>query len=122
MNSDIFFQMLLYYHSYFDILYGLMLIPGGIYKLGLGNANVLTTVGFLLTILFLVTEWLRLNFGYTGNINESFPDLMAFVIQTSLFSLPFALVPVYSKYKFPHENPLYAINLIFMGLELLVGC
>lgn len=32
MNSDIFFQMLLYYHQYFDIIFGLMLIPSGIYK------------------------------------------------------------------------------------------
>lgn len=72
--------MLLYYHSYFDILYGLMLIPSGLLKLGLGNTAILTTVGFLVTILFLATEWLRLNFGFTGNINESFPDLMAFVI------------------------------------------
>ena len=39
MNSDVFFQMLLYYHSYFDILYGLMLVPSGIYKIGLGIKN-----------------------------------------------------------------------------------
>ena len=122
MNSDIFFQMLLYYHSYFDIIYGLMLIPSGLYKLGLGNTSIRTTVGFLLVILNVATEYLRLGFGYTGNINESFPDLMAFAIQTLLFSLPFAITPAYSKYKYPHEDCLYTINLIFLGLELLVGC
>ena len=39
MNSDIFFQMLLYYHQYFDIIFGLMLIPGGIYKWSLGDSK-----------------------------------------------------------------------------------
>ena len=73
-------------------------------------------------ILFIGTEWLRLNFGFTGNINESYPDLMAFVIQTTLFSLPFAVVPCFSKFKYPHENALYTINLIFLILELLIGC
>ena len=72
--------MLLYYHAYFDVLYGIMLIPSGLYKIGLGCTNVHTLVSFLLVLLFLASEWLRLNFGFTGNINESFPDLMAFVI------------------------------------------
>lgn len=31
-------------------------------------------------------------------------------------------MPVFSKFKFPHENCLYTINLIFMAFELLVGC
>ena len=33
MNSSLFFQMLLYYHSYYNILYAFILIPTGILKL-----------------------------------------------------------------------------------------
>lgn len=76
-----------------------------------------------MTVLFIGSEYLRLNFGFTGNINESYPDMMAFVIQTTLFSIPFAAVPTFlMKFKYPHENALYIINLIFLLIEWFCGC
>lgn len=77
--------MLLYYHYYFDIVYGLMLIPSGVYKLSLGTKDALSIVSFILSVLFCISEGLRLSFGFRGNINESFPELIAFLIQTVLF-------------------------------------
>jgi|TARA_B110001450_G_scaffold221590_1_gene217714 hypothetical protein len=80
MNSSLRFQMVLYYHWYFDFLYGSLLCTSGIYKLMIANLkdDPLSIVSLLMTIMFLVTESFRLKFGYSGNINESYPDLIAF--------------------------------------------
>ena len=85
--------MLLYYHSYFDVLYGFMLIPSGVYKIMVGAGDPLLFIGLILTVFFCIFEMFRLNFGYRGNINESFPELIAFIIQTFLFSIAFVVVP-----------------------------
>ena len=80
MNSNLLFQMLLYYHAYFDGLYGFLLIPSGLYKIFVAAPDPLNFAGLGLTVFYCITELFRLNFGYTGNINESFPELIAFII------------------------------------------
>ena len=74
--------MILYYHWYFDFLYGSLLVVSGLYKLMIANIadDPLSIVSLLMTIMFLITESFRLKFGYSGNINESYPDLIAFFI------------------------------------------
>ena len=121
MNSALYFQMLLYYHSSFDIIYALLLIPSGIYKIMVGGKDPWLIIGFVLTLFFVLTEYFRINFGYTGNINESFPELIAFLIQTCLFSFMFSLLPMLSPFKFPHEDCLYIMNLIFLSCEIILG-
>ena len=118
MSSSIYLQMLLYYHYYFDIIYALMLIPSGLFKMNVGRRDPLIITSFILTVLFCLSEGLRLNFGYQGNLNESSPELCAFFLQTLLFSSAFAIVPIAGKYKFPHEDALYFINLGFLAFEL----
>ena len=39
-------------------------------------------------------EYFRLRFGYRGNINETFPELIAFQIFTIFFTLPLAILPL----------------------------
>jgi len=82
MNSSLWFQMILYYHYYFDFLYGSLLCVSGLYKLMIANiaADPLSIVSLMMTILFCITESFRLKFGSGGNINESYPDLIAFMI------------------------------------------
>ena len=80
MNSSITFQMLLYYHTYYNILYGCILLPTGFYKILIGGDDALIIVSTILTLFYCITELFRLNFGYKGNINESFPELIAFII------------------------------------------
>lgn len=115
--------MLLYYHGYFDCLYAFLLIPSGIIKILIGNNQVspMPIVSLVLTVFFVLTELYRINFGYNGNINESFPELIAFIIQTFLFSIAFVIVPLTAPFKHPHETGLYLINLTFLVLELIVG-
>ena len=121
MNSSLPFQMLLYYHAYYDFLYGLILIPSGLFKIIVGGRDAFIIVNFILTVFFCLTEYFRLNFGYAGNINESFPDLCVFLMQTFLFSFAFVFVPLFSRFKFPHEDAMYAINVTFMAFELILG-
>jgi len=113
--------MLLYYHGYFDFLYALLLIPSGFYKILIGSSDALIIVSVAMTFLHCITDIFRLNFGYKGNINESFPELIAFIIQTFLFSIAFTIVPFIAQFKFPHEDALYLINLGFLVCELVVG-
>lgn len=72
--------MLLYYHFFYDILYAFILIPTAIFKMLIGGSDALIYVSFSFIVLFCITECFRLNFGYKGNINESFPELIAFLI------------------------------------------
>ena len=77
-------------------------------------------IKFILTIFYVATELFRINFGYKGNINESCPELIAFLIQTFLFSLPFVIVPIYTD-KLPHEDCLYIISIVFLASEWVIG-
>jgi hypothetical protein len=73
--------MLLYYHSFYDILYAVILIPTGVYKIMVGDlSDILIILSLILTIFYSITEYFRLNFAYKGNINESFSELIAFSI------------------------------------------
>ena len=122
MNSSLTFQMMLYYHTFYNILYAFLLVPTGIYKMFLGRkGDVIGIVGFITLLLYIIFEPARLNFGYKGNINESFPELIAFLIQTILFSFAFTVVPYMQDFKLPHEEPMYIINLMFMICEVIIG-
>lgn len=123
MHSNLTFQMLLYYHAYFGVLYFILLVPSGIYKILIADISEdpLVIVSLVLTVFNSITELFRLKFGYSGNINESYPDLIAFTIQTLLFSVSFTIAPVFCMFKFPHELSLYIINMCFIVAELVLG-
>ena len=121
MNSDLYFQMLLYYHGYYNILYAIILIPSALLQLLICEKNEDIIIKFIMTVVFCITEIWRFNFGYMGNINESFPELIAFLILTILFSLVFVILPLFAKFKFPHENCMYIINLLFLISEFILG-
>ena len=93
MNSSRQFQMLLYYHSYYDILYGGILIPTGILKLMVGSLQISPILAFVFNVLYCLIEYFRINFGYKGNINESYPEMFAFFLHSFLFSLTFVIMP-----------------------------
>jgi hypothetical protein len=48
-----------------------------------------------LTLLWVPVEIARLSFGYIGNINETFPELIAFLIFTFFFVGPLAALPLF---------------------------
>lgn len=44
------------------------------------TTDVLNIIKFVLTLFYSLTELFRFNFGFKGNISESFPELIAFLI------------------------------------------
>jgi hypothetical protein len=47
--------------------------------------------------------------------------MIAFIIFTIFFIFPFSIIPIIMPFKFPHEIPMYLINYIFLGMEILLG-
>ncbi len=47
--------------------------------------------------------------------------MIAFLIFTIFFILPFSIVPIIMPFKFPHEVPMYLINYIFIICEFILG-
>lgn len=86
--------MLLFYHGTYDILYMVLMIPTQIYKLMVFDTNALEIVVLIIFILQIPMEIARLRFAYRGNINEAFPEMIAFLIFTFFFDLPFSIVPL----------------------------
>mmetsp|Transcript_27372 Transcript_27372/g.19774 ORF Transcript_27372/g.19774 Transcript_27372/m.19774 type:complete len:187 (-) Transcript_27372:157-717(-) len=113
--------MLLFYHGTYDILYMVLMIPTQIYKLMIFETNTMHLVVLIIFILQIPMEISRLRFAYRGNINEAFPEMIAFLIFTFFFDLPFSLMPLFQTVLFPHERATYAINMAFIFFEFILG-
>ena len=74
-----------------------------------------------LLIIWVPVEFARLRFGYSGNINETFPELIAFLIFTIFFIIPLSIVPLFQEHLFPHERATLWINIAFVFFELVFG-
>ena len=68
-------------------------------------------------------EFFRIKYGYSGNISETFPELIAFQIFTAFFVLPLSFAPLalWQIGFFPHERVTIFINLLFVIVELIVS-
>ena len=82
----------------------------------------MTQVIFVMLLLWVPIEFARLTFGYSGNINETFPELIAFLIFTVFFVVPLSVIPLFQKVKYPHEDLTIYFNLAFIACEFVVGC
>lgn len=72
MSSSLTFQMLLYYHFFFDILYLTVIFTTLIYKMWVLTPNLLEILALIIGVLvWFPVELARLNFAYKGNINET---------------------------------------------------
>ena len=47
--------------------------------------------------------------------------MIAFIIFTIFFIFPFSILPIIMPFLYPHELPMYLINYIFLGFEILLG-
>lgn len=87
--------MLLYYHFFYDIFYLCVIFTTLIYKLWVLRPVIIEVLALIIGVLvWFPVELARLNYGYKGNINETFPELIAFTIFTIFFIVPFSIVPV----------------------------
>ena len=70
-------------------------------------------------VLWVPIEYFRLRFGYRGNINETFPELIAFQIFTIFFTLPLAVMPLTNTKFLPHERACCLINCGFVFFQFV---
>lgn len=94
MNSSLTFQKLLWFHLTFDCVYT-VLIWGAVFNRAMTREyDIITVVTCALKIIWLPIELARIKYGYKGNINETFPELIAFLIFTICFVLPLSVLPL----------------------------
>ena len=72
-------------------------------------------------------EYFRIRFGYKGNINETFSEIVAFLFASAFFVLPLSGVPLLSwldefRPPLPHEFTCIAINVAFLIAEIVTAC
>lgn len=86
MSSSLTFQMLLYYHYFFNILYLVVIFTTIIYKMWIFKFDIIVIIALIIGVLiWFPVEMARLNFGYKGNINETV-SWQALVMQYSSLS------------------------------------
>lgn len=123
MNSSLTFQKLLWFHASYDMIYGVMMLYGFYHRIMVLYPEIVMYVVSILAIFWVPLEVFRLNFGYRGNINETFPELIAFLIFTTFFTLPLSVLPfLLGQFGFwPHERVCTIINLSFVVCELVIS-
>lgn len=121
MSSSLTFQKLLWFHASYDLLYAVLILGASFYKVRIREKDNLTIVVCALNCLWAVLEYVRISFGYTGNIMETFPELIAFLIFSLFFTLPLSALPLFQNHLFPHETCTILINLVFLTAELGIG-
>ena len=128
MTSSLSFQKLLYYHSTYDIIHAFFMTGGILHKWSVRDFLEmdpwLPIVALIIMVLWIPLEYSRISFGYRGNINETFSEIVAFIAFTFFFVLPlsaasflYALEPPL----LPHERTCIIINLTFLLVELIMG-
>lgn len=116
--------MVLYYHCTYDFLFVLLMFPSALFRLSIQEKIVpWDIVVLILLIIWLPIEITRMVFAYRGNIEERFPELLAFWIFSFFFTLPLslAMIPWNREYLFPHERMTLFIHNVFVILEIILG-
>lgn len=119
MNSSLNFQKLLFYHGTYELIYIFLMLLGQIHRVQTFNANFETYIYSACLFLWIPIEYFRLRFGYKGNINETFPELIAFQIFTVFFTLPLGILPMTQSVFLPHERICCVINLAFVFFQFV---
>ncbi len=78
MSSSLSFQMLLYYHFFYNVFYLCVTFTTLIYKLWVLTPNIIDILALIIgVIIWFPVELARLNFAYKGNINETVSENIA---------------------------------------------
>jgi transmembrane protein 17 len=83
---------------------------------------VFNIVSYIVILFWGMVEWIRLYYGYSGNIKESFPELAAFLILTCLFTIPLLgalFIPFGTSYAI--EMATKVPQILFIIFEIIFG-
>lgn len=121
MNSSLTFQKLLWFHSTYDWVYIILMLGGTLNRIQTQDSKTTAFATFACLLIWIPVELFRLRSGYSGNINENFPDLILF-FGLSVCVLVLNLIPfVNLAQRFPHELSCIVINVLFTLIELVFG-
>ena len=101
------------------------MIGGVLHKLNVRDEEIwLPIVSLVIIGLWMPVEYFRLKCGYSGNINETFADIVAFIafcVFVLLLSGAQALGGLLEPPFLPHEMTCIAINILFILIEFIMG-
>ena len=114
-------QIMIYYNKHYSVLMlAIMLMAESYIQLYFSYS--LSFLSLIILVLWALVEYLRLYYGFMGNIKESFPELIAFLILSIVFSLPllafFFIVPAV---QFPIERSVVIVAGIFLVVEVILA-
>ena len=76
------------------MLYVTLMLFGLLHRFRTMKNDIDSYVNLACTLVWIPLEYFRLRYGYKGNINETFPELIAFQIFTIFFTLPLSVLPL----------------------------
>ena len=113
-------QVFVFYHWYY--IFFMFFLLAGMFAYKAIYFKYSNTQDIFLIILWLLAEILRLYFAFAGNINEKFPELIAFLIVSIIFSAPLLAYQFFVfAIAFPLDRALDIIQLIFLIFEIIFG-
>mmetsp|Transcript_9671 Transcript_9671/g.8515 ORF Transcript_9671/g.8515 Transcript_9671/m.8515 type:complete len:259 (-) Transcript_9671:17-793(-) len=120
--NNVYFQMAVFYNFFYCFLHFFILFTILIYKLWIFKTREYKEyIATVLIIFYLPLEFASLYFGYKGNINETFPELIAFMTFTLFFRFPMQLGIYNQNFLFPMEYSCFIVVSVFLVLEFVLG-
>jgi len=113
-------QVLVYFHWTYTFFMFFLLAAMFAYKaLYFGYSSL---ADIIVIVIWQLAEMLRLHFAFIGNINENFPELLAFLIVSILFSAPLLAYELFIfQIAFPLDRALCIVQAIFLVFEIVFG-
>mmetsp|Transcript_7388 Transcript_7388/g.13761 ORF Transcript_7388/g.13761 Transcript_7388/m.13761 type:complete len:187 (+) Transcript_7388:3255-3815(+) len=120
VSSSLWLQVFVYFNRFYSPLMFVILLGTYVYK------ELYFKSGFSIASIFIlfawgILEWVRLHYGFSGNIKENFSELIAFMILTVVFCTPLlATLFIIVTRKFPIDNVVPALQAVFYIFEFFL--
>lgn len=121
INSNLFFQTLLYYNSLYSIICFCFQIISVSFKVWAFKLNNFSVTRLLLIIFWGIIEIYRLQLGYNANIEEFFPSLISFDLISVVFSVPPQVIMIVGPHVLPIDISTTIIYFVFLIFELITS-
>ncbi|KAL4511918.1 hypothetical protein ABPG72_012763 [Tetrahymena utriculariae] len=122
--SSLFLQQLMYFNSFYTFIHGYFLYFSIFYKFKICDNILGCIIQLVILTIWALFEFFRLNNGYSGNINETFPEFVSFILLTIaniILTIGFVVIAqIIFKFFFPIEVICVVIEVLFLVLELIV--
>lgn len=120
VSSSLWLQVFVYFNRLYSPLMFVILLGTFVYK-ELYFKSSISFAGILILFIWGLLEWVRLHYGFSGNIKENFSELIAFMILTIIFCTPLlGVLFIMGSIKFPIDNVVPALQVVFYIFEFFL--